>query len=349
MKKAFNNVWQLLILPCCILLSLLCSCHSSSSEKKFDVQENCVDVRDYITPISTGDKDLSIFAIPYILNDYLILTDYKSPDQLIHLFDKHTFSYRTSIGEHGEGPGEISNLGGLAMNEKEHRFYVIDYGKQKILEYPLDSVLANPLYVPQEKVALRQTEFPSTFQYINDTLAFSQFIRKMENGDYKPVAARWNMHTGDVAFMDYSGHPQVERKRVCFAASVKHQLYAEAYWHHDLMSVCTLDGKLKWNVYGRKWNNKTSNEDLYFRNIAFCGDKIVASYTGGRRLSQTPQGMQVNYPTALLVFNLEGDYVCKLETGYPILTFCVDEELNRIVLAFDDEMQLGYLDLNAIL
>ena len=34
-----------------------------------------------------------------------------SPDQLIHIFDKNTFSYITSIGERGVGPGGNNQYG----------------------------------------------------------------------------------------------------------------------------------------------------------------------------------------------------------------------------------------------
>ena len=273
-----------------------------------------------------------------------------SPDQLIHIFDKNTFSYITSIGERGVGPGEITNMGKIVSNPKENAFYVIDYGRQKILSFSMDSVLNNPFYKPKEKAVMKESEFPSNFQYLNDTLSFSLFIKRLENGDYKPVAAKWNMKTGKVDFMNYTGHPQIRRKRVSFASSAKYGVYVETYWYHDLISLCSLDGNLKYNLYGAKRNDRNSNENGYFEGtVIFCGNKIVANYLGGRRLVETKSGLKANYPEKLLIFDLEGNHLSTLDLKYPILSFCYDEDNNRIILNLDNEIQFAYLDLDGLI
>lgn len=337
-------------IQCMFFLLLLCGCsHNSEPIKKYDSQKNIVNVNKEIKKIKIEEKDISIFGIPYILNEYLIISDYKSPDKLIHLFNKNTFSYITSVGNRGEGPGEIANMGSIIANKKEDEFYVIDHGRQKILSYKVDSILNNSSYIPNEKITINNTEFPSNFQYINDTLSFSLFIKRLENGDYKPVVSKWNMQTGETVFMNYTGHPEIKKKRVSFSSSVEHKLYVEAYWYNDLMSICTLDGNLKYNLYGDNWNNENSNRNRYFRDVAFCGDKIIASYLGSERLSKEEKQTKVNYPTKLLVFDLNGNYIATLETEYPVIIFCYDNDNNRIILALDDEYQFGYLDLENIL
>ena len=337
-------------IPYLLSMLLFVSCgRLTDPHKEYDAESHVVDVAKRIKNIDISEKEISVFGTPYILNDYLIISDYKSPDKLIHIFDKNTFSYLTSVGEWGEGPGEIANMGSIVPDESDNTFYVIDYGRQRILSYPMDSVLQNALYRPIEKSAIDKVEFPSNFQYINDTLSYALFIRQLENGDYKPVAAKWNMKTGHKDFMDYAGHPQVERKRVSFSASVEHGLYVEAYWYHDLLSLCSLDGSLKYNLYGRRWNARTSNDNRYFRNVAFCGDRIVVSYLGDTRLSEQQRSIRVNYPTKLLVFDLEGNHLSTLETERPIITFCFDQGNNRLIMACEDERQFGYLDLDGLM
>lgn len=80
--------------------------------------------------------------------------------------------------------------------------------------------------------------------------------------------------------MKYSGHPELKRKRVSFAVSIENGIYVECYWYNDLMSICNLNGDLLYNIYGKIWDTKTTNEDLYFQDVMFCKDKIVASYWG---------------------------------------------------------------------
>jgi hypothetical protein len=44
------------------------------------------------------------------------------------------------------------------------------------------------------------------------------------NSDFKHLIARWNTNTGEIRQMPY-GHPEIEKKRIGFAASTKHGIY----------------------------------------------------------------------------------------------------------------------------
>lgn len=326
---------------------ILCSCNNNSdANKKYDIKDKFSNIKKEIKEIDIKEKEISIFGTPYILNEYLIISDYKSPDKLIHIFNKNTFNYITSIGDRGEGPNEITNMGSIIPNEKENSFFLIDYGKQKIINYSIDSILANTSYIPNEKTAISNSEFPSHFEYINDTLSFALFIKRLEDGDYKPVVSKWNMQTGEYIFMNYTGHPDLKKKRVSFSVSFEDGIYAEAYWYNDLITICSLDGNLKYSLYGANWNNNNTNKDRYFRDIAFCNNKIIASYLGGNRIEDNNK---VNYPTKFIIFDLEGNHISTLETEYPIITFCYDKDNNRIIMTLDADIQFGYLDLNNII
>ena len=51
-------------------------------------------------------------------------------------------------------------------------------------------------------------------------------------------------------------HPEVERKRAMFAVSTEKDLIVETYNHHDLMTICNMNGDLKYNIYGPYWDNR---------------------------------------------------------------------------------------------
>lgn len=338
------------------LLLLLClplaGCkQQAEGEKHYDADEGSVDVRESVHDLDvlTEEMEISNFGVPYILNGYLIISDYNSPDKLIHVFDKDDFHYLTSIGNRGPGPDDITNMGKIVTDSQSNSFYVIDHGKHYVLKFPMDSVLSNPACRPERKTAFSNQEFPMNFQYISDTLCYSLFMQPISDSDYRPVPARWNMQTGDISFMSYAGHPEIKRKRVSLAASVEHGIYVEAYWYHDLLTICSLDGNLKNVSYGRRWNNKTSNKDSYYDNVLFCRDKIVASYLGGTRVSNRGGGVHVNYPTRLLIFDVEGKHLGTLNVGRPIIAMCHDSEKHRLIFAFDDEGQFGYLDLDGLI
>ena len=56
-----------------------------------------------------------------------------------------------------------------------------------------------------------------------------------------------------------------------------------------------------------------------------------------------------NLPTQFVVFDLEGNYLKTLETGYKIANICYDESNHRIIMNMNDTMQFTYLDVGTLL
>lgn len=330
---------------CFLFITLLAFCagctHKSVVEKYQNRRNDIVNVRQKVTEIVPDDVLIGAYSRPFLMNKCLIIGDYKSSDKLIHLFDKDTFHHLRSIAPLGQGPGEITILGNIGIDEAHAKFYVSDHGKREIFSYDLDSVLADSLYMPQLKVRMNANQFPDRYQYINDTLCIGLVIEPTGTSGFHESVAKWNMRTGKVAPMKYK-HPDIKKKRVSFAASVNDKFYVECYTYRDLMTICDLDGNLKYNIYGPHWSTKVTNRVHYYGNVTICGDKIVALYSGGDNSNDD------YYPTKLLVFNKEGDYIKTLDTGYKIIDFCYDRDNNRIIMSLNDEIQFAYLDLDSI-
>lgn len=333
MKKA------LFLIP----LIAFCNCsHSSQTEIYQNKRNNIVDVQDQVKEIEIDEVLIHAAPSLHTMDKYLMIKDHESHDKLIHLFNKDDFSYITSFGDKGEGPGEIINIGHIGINEADRQFYVTDHSKLHILSYDLDSVLLNPSYLPKVKMKLNKGLFPDRYKYFNDTLCMGLVIKPTSDHSFEQFVGKWNLETGDISLMEYK-HPEVKKKRVSFAASSEHNLYVECYAYHDLISILTLDGKLKYNIYGCAWNNRTSNKIHYYDNIFFCKDKIVVAYSGGENLTDA------YHPTKFLVFDINGNYIRTLETGYQIFRFCYDEDNNRIIMTLNNEMQFAYLDLDGLI
>lgn len=328
---------------------VLASCKSDDKGiRNYDAGSDVVNIEDKIVHIDFKDCFVSSWAKPYIVNQYLVISDHKLVDNLISVFDKNTFEYKCSFGSQGNGPGEISNLVSLAVNEDKNAFYIIDYGKDGVFEYPIDSIFVNSKYVPQKAGIINKRQVPLSFEFLNDSVSYALFTQFNEIGDYKPVPARWNMKTGEISFMSYTGHPEIERKRTSLAISKEHNLYVEVYHHHDLITWCTLEGELKFTSYGSKWDNQTSNKMRYFENALFCGDRLVVSYLGNRRLIEDGKSIKSIYPDKLLVFDIDGNYIKTMSLNHPILGMCYDKQNNRLIFSFDDEFQFGYLNLHDV-
>ncbi|WP_102407840.1 BF3164 family lipoprotein [Parabacteroides bouchesdurhonensis] len=333
-----------------LFLMLCCSCvHNAETEIYQNKRDKTINIHDKIKEINIEEVLIGRSNQIRILGDFLIIGDYKAMDKLIHLFAKDRFSYITSTGYLGQGPGEIANMGHIEANETDREFYVTDHGKQKIFSYNLDSVLINPSYMPRVKMELNEKQFPSEYKYINDTLCIGRIIMPMGNYGFKESVAKWNITTGAIIPMKYE-HPEIEKKRSALAVSVKNNMYAECYNYHDLMTICDLDGNIKYNVYGPKWDNETTNKISYYGDVEFCNDKIIATYSGEESFIKSQNGqIESKLPTKFLVFDRNGNYIKTLETEYRIIRFCYDEDNNRIIMSLNDDIQFAYFDLDGLI
>ena len=332
-----NYIYKSIIFFTLILIFYSCS-NESNKEKHQNNRNNIVNVKDRVHEIKIENVLIGSTARLYLMKNFLLVGDYKSITNLIHIFDKNNFKYLTSCAPIGQGPSEITNMGHIGIDNANRKFYVTDHGKQKIFSYDLDSVLLNHGYIPKVKTGMNNKQFPSTYYFINDTLCIGRIIAPTGNSGYNEFIAKWSMVTGEIRPMKYK-HPDIEKRRVTFAVSNINNNYVECYTYHDLMTICDLSGKLLYNIYGPEWDKTESKKTLYYNSVIFCGNKIITSYSGKDNFSKD------YLPTKLIVFNANGDYIQTLETGYKISDFCYDEEHDRIIMNLDDVIQFGYIDL----
>ncbi len=334
MKKLLS----LLIIAMCFLN---CS-QQNKTEKHQGKRNNIVNVHDKVKAIDTEPAIIGRYARPYIMCEYILIPDGQGFDKVLHIFDRKDFRYVTSAINKGHGPGEITSMGHLGIDEVNRICYITDHGKNFIYSYPLDSLLSNSIYIPEIKMQINKSQQPLRYVYINDTLSMGTVLTPIGNADFNLSVGKWNMNTGEITKMKYK-HPDIKKKRVEFDVSMEHGLYVESYDHHDLLTICSLDGELKYNIYGPAWDTQVSNKKRHYGGVAFCGDKIIASYYGGDNFTEQ------SYPTKFHVFDLEGNYIKTLEIGRMINFFCYDKMYNRLIMNLNDIMQFAYLDLDELL
>ncbi|GHV63162.1 hypothetical protein FACS1894195_5380 [Bacteroidia bacterium] len=322
-----------------VYLLVIVSCwncsHDAGKKKNYSASEKVINVHEKVKEIPMEEVLIGSMTFSYIMDDYLIIHDLDSQDTLVHFINKNNFKYVNSAIRRGQGPGEITYLYHIGIDEAKRIFYVSDYGKQMIFSYNLDSVLANQPYMPKEKMNMKGRPFPISYQYFNDTLCIGRFI----DTAFKETVAKWNMTTGEMVPMKYE-HPEIEDKIAYIASSLEHGIYVECYQNYDLMSICSLNGELKYNLYGPTWTSRKSRES-YFLHVEFCGDKIFALY-------YSKEDTNAELPSKFLVFNTSGDHIQTLETGYEMYRFCYDKDNNRIIMSMDDDFQFAYLDLDEV-
>lgn len=334
----------------CLLLLLGNSCTFTSTDTdlyQFE-RDNIIDVRGQITEIIGEDVLIGSNAQVYTLDDYLIVADYKSYMESIHLFSLSDYKAVVSFAPIGQGPNEIARLGFIGLDREHREIYVSDHGKQKIFGYNLDSLLATPNYMPFVKYQMEESVFPNGYYYMNDTLSIALVIRPTGNYGFNQFTAKWDMEKQTFQQMPYE-HPKVKKKRFSLAVSKNNHIYAEFHSRADLITVCDLEGNLKYNIYGSGWSKERKRVEYYTKGI-FAGDFMVAAYLGDEPFIESKSdGLLNKYPKQLHIFDIEGNYIKTLDVGYQIVDFCYDERNHRLVFNFDDDIQFGYLELGNLL
>ena len=323
-------------------LSLLLACCTSTDKSEIHQgkRDKVVNVKGRLKEIIGDDVILSGRSRSYPVNDYLLFEDPKSPDTIYHIFNKHTFQHIKSLGVRGQGPNEITNPSRMAVDEKSNNFLIPDLGKRKIVRYQIDSAINVSNYLPELGATMGNMQFPDRFVYFSDTLCLARVITKPSNPReyFKHSIAFWNMVTGNLSFLPYS-HPEIERKRVVFGASMEDNVIVEAYRHHDLITIHDFKGNFKCNIYGSHWDNATKNDMIYFTNVMIDRGKIFISYAGGRNW------MDEQWATKIMVFDTDGNYISTLDVGYKIIHCSLDKDNQRIIFTLDGDMLFAYLDL----
>lgn len=332
-----------------ILLIAVCwGCSGSSETEKYQYQrDNIILIKGSLKEIQIDSLRLSRLCELDILDDYLLITDRHTYDHHVNIFDKNTFRYLTSFAYPGWSAGEIESLESVNVDNVHRKLEITDTGKKKIFSYPLDSVFINPEYTPEEKLAIQPNKFLEQYKYIDDTLTMGVITEHIAYSIFSNTVGMQNMNTGELTTMPYT-HPGVKRKEIAFDMSLKQGLYAECYLEQNLMTICTLDGKLKANVYGsQNWRDNEEGRINYFQQVAFVGDMIFALYLKGNALALNPTAGEVkNRATRFLVFDLNGDYVATLETRCQIENFCYDEANNRIIMNIINNQQPQFVYFN---
>lgn len=345
----FTNFMKIHIIYFLLIINVWGCKQQCETEKHYKEYDKVVNIHDKLQPIEIKDAFIGDFAQLYLMENYLIIGDYLSPAKQIHLFDKNSFKYICSTGSKGKGPGEITNLGHIETDKIHRKLYVSDHSKLKIFSYDLDSLLIDPLYLPCVKISMNTNRFPSEYKYINDTLCFGRIIEPIGRNDFKPYVGKWNMLTNEIHLMKYE-HPDVKKKRILADVSPELNLYVEAHICHDLITIGTLDGELKYNIYGPNWETKLSKNNYYGSTI-FCKNKIITTYLGEYGFIKEDNGkIRGKSPRKFIVFDLEGNYLQTWETNYEISRFIYDEENSRLIIGLKDaDVQFAYLNLDGLL
>lgn len=307
-------------------------------DKIIDVQNRIISIK---TDINFGNSLL------YIVDDLLIVNEVKPEGQKsIHIFDKNSFNYITSAGIIGRGPGEISVTGRIGVDQKNKVLWVPDHGNKVLWKFPIDSVLKNSEFRPSVRLDLDYELFIERFSALNDSIILGKAVQILPNSSFEMHMARLNINNNQIEKFGYE-HPSAKGKESNsqFALSLVNKLYVNCYGYYDLVTICDLNGNLKYNIFGPDQLNNKGYKKSYYSGVDVMENKIVAAYIGDSGIIYDGNISRGNIPSKFQIFDFNGNYVQTIETGFKFTFFCVDEENKRIICFFDDKPEaLGYFD-----
>lgn len=321
-----------------MLVAILHSCKTTDGEIYQSERDNVISAKNLIKEIDLGDVALSTMADMVDVGKYILFHDYNSMDKLMHLFEKTTYKRVASFGNVGQGPFEISNMGGVTWNKNSQELLVSDMGSFQMYSYNVDSVVANPDYKPSVKMKMDPSSFPVAHFCINDTMSVCQVMTPINNSGFDMCTGLMNLETGEINKKPYD-REDIHKRRFEIAVSTKHNLYAECNLLYDLISVFDLDGTLKYNIYGPQWGETGLSTG---EKCLFADDYLIVAYDG-------TVYEEYKYANKCFVFSVTGQYIATLQIGYNITAMCYDESNSELIFAFDDEIQFGSLKLNDVL
>lgn len=329
-----------------ILLFIICNnCNKNDAEKIQKQRSNVINLSNNIVDIEI--EELFGKSMLYILDDLLIINEISPKGEKgIHLYDKNTFRYITSTGFIGRGPGEIIVPGRIGLDKRNRILWAPDHGSRVLYKFPIDSILMNPMFKPTVKKDFKEELFIDRFGFLNDSIMLGKGVKITSASTFEMAMAKQNININVIEQFGYE-HPEMtgQKSNSFFSMSVENNFYVNCYSRSDLITICDLNGNLKYNIYGPEWVNN-DDKKAYFADVDICSKFIIASYIGINRLNVQGNISRGNSPTKFMIFDFEGNYISTIETGNEFTKFCIDEENKRIIMNFiDKEEALGYIDL----
>ena len=333
------------------ILLIVLSCTNNPCEKYQKNRDNVVLLNNNIVDIETklilGSSSLRV------IDSILIITEfYPEGKRGVHLFNKNTFKYICSTAIIGKGPGEVIRQGSTELDRENRILWISDHGKMVLWKFPLDSILNNSNYKPRIKKSLHTDLFIDRYEFLNDSIALGKAVSILPTHKFVKKMAKLNISTNKIEKFGYEHSEAVAKKSISnFCLSEKNNMYVNAYAFCDLLSICDLQGNLKYNIYGPAWKKNKRNRKKFFTKVILFKEHIISIYNGKVFFYVDERGReQVRLPTKLQVFDLEGNYKKTIETEHPLLEMCADEENNRLLVYFDDRPNpLGYINMENLL
>jgi len=261
--------------------------------------------------------------------------------KILSLIDYNLISEAVFIGR---GAGELTNPGPIAICKKNDVLWISDWGKSVCFKFPIDSIIANLQYRPNETFKIKTKLLPmmNVFTHASGNLGFSCYSLQENLVSFIDLQGELvdNMAIPNTVFpyiwdnCNLSDHPILlhynhSKKRTVVAARYENKIAVIDDQGNISFKLETPLKKMKMNTRKTAWQGKYST----FYSIDSDKNFIYCLYRGGYaagwdKSSKFPVNI---YPSRLLVFDWNGVRKCELELDHEIIFSVLDENRNCFI------------------
>jgi len=319
------------------LFLLIQGCKYNSSRNKFS--KFPIELKP--KAISTGFTPHFKFAHLNIYDSLLIITETQTMHTM-HLYNKNTFKHVLSAGKKGRGPGEIKNSGPDMFDKKGGIVWTNDWGRFKISQWRLDSLVNNKNYKPSLEYNTPSCIWPVTqFSMLNDSI----MLYLTKNPDYFFYAATKEGKIVDSLNIinNTNIYPDVNRNNIISPRWYYYTIHPTkkkiciAYEYADIILGLNFKGNILFqkqgpdNIIGDPKKISNSGQKATYSLLHSDSEFIYCLYNGNKLVERNKNGNhKINYAKNLAVFNWDGKPLARLELEHPAISYAVDRENNKI-------------------
>ena len=293
-----------------------------------------------------------------IIDTFLIVIDSHTTDNFVSLYHTDNLNLIKTFCPRGRGPNEIYHVGTQAIDEDKRIINIMDWNKNILWLYEIDSILNNHLYIPSS------IYFPQKYYPILDLVIYNKeklygiphpgdSLILYFNQDGKEIASFGNniIKRNSINYNDF-----FSSKLPRFFARINHHnnKMVVGYLYFDILSIFDLNFGDK--VISRVGPDKIEFEEQlqlennprwgYFSPPRFDDEYIYVLYHGHQGFSWVDNNIVLYYPNEIFMFDWTGVPLRRLILDKSICSFALDKEKHRIIAyTFDQEMSFISYDL----
>lgn len=340
-------MYRLLIFGIALMMVTI-SC--SKNKKNIIVDEEYPVLNAKLTDVVLDENTLFPTDL-YLLSDtILVVNDSKNKDGFITFYDTNTQQPIAAFGKIGDGPNDFINPRFLHNKTTDHDLYVGD--AKKIVQFSVDSI--REMNYQGERVM----SVPIEMMFYNYILMDNDSVIVFSQTGEHPISGL-NKKKQELKFTDYypdiqwDGGSEYIRNMEVFSNSMtsNSELIAIAYHNWNIISIVSLNGKPKNEIYLPEWdyNQQRMHIDPSTGNLILDSDaKIFFTKIKSSREHIFALGWSVtkeeikngDASSFIYVMDWEGNVKKKILFDRSVSNFCVYNETIPYVTALGDDGEI---------